>query len=180
MSPIINKPCDQSYPHLSTSSVATATRRLPSGSSIATKVYCPDSFERVAQHETLHALNMSLTREQVVFADLAKAMKKTVARQANGKSFRCQELSSTSLLTCALARIRFRLRNPTDDQSRKQVEEEGKICSPGQAGPSNWACSLQRGTLEPHVRASTTMTIQRDVILIRTHRRLNMQDTSAL
>lgn len=91
---------------------------------------------------------MSLTREQVLFADLAKAMKKTVARQANGKSLRCQEPSTSSLLTRAFARIRLRLRDPTDDQSRQQVEEESKICSPGKTGATDGARGLQGGAFQ--------------------------------
>lgn len=89
---------------------------------------------------------MSLTREQVLFADLAKAMKKTVARQAIGKSFRRQDPSTTSLLTRALTRIRLRLRHSTDDQSRQQIEKESTVCSPGQTWATHGAGRLQGGT----------------------------------
>lgn len=93
------------------------------------------------------------------------------------RAFWCQESSTTSSLTRALARIRLRLRDPTDDQSRQQVEEEGKICSPGQTGATHGAVSVQGGTFKS--QCANERDESPEHILIGIHRRLNMQDISA-
>lgn len=120
---------------------------------------------------------MSLTREQVLFADLAKAMRKTVARQANGKSFRCQEYSTTSLLTRALG--------PESDSDSEiqqttnrgnKLKKRARFVRQGKLGPPTGPSVYKEARSKPSARASVTS--HQHSILIGMLRTLNMQDTS--
>lgn len=121
---------------------------------------------------------MSLTREQVLFADLAKAMKKTVARQANGKSFRCQETSTASMLTRALV-------TESDSDSEIQqttnrgnkLKKRARFVRQGKLGPPTGPAVYKEARSNPSARASET-TYQDSMLIDNIYRRLNMQDTS--
>lgn len=100
---------------------------------------------------------MSLTREQVLFADLAKAMKKTVARQANGKSFRCQEPSTTSLLTRA-----FGPESDSDSEIQQttnrgnKLKKRARFVRQGKLGPPTGPAVYKEARSNPSARASAT------------------------
>lgn len=99
---------------------------------------------------------MSLTREQVLFADLAKAMKKTVARQANGKSFWCQEPSTTSLLTRALAESDSDSEIQQTTNRGNKLKKRARFVRQGKLGPPTGPSVYKEARLNPSVRTGVT------------------------